>query len=215
MPIDPGVAAAFCLAALVMSLIPGPDMLFITATGLATGPRAGIVAALGVSAGLAVHTTAAALGLGALLEAFPAAFTAVRVLGAVYLLYLAVGAFRDAARPAAGRAGAPEAGARGRSGARVFGQALLTNLANPKVIAFYLAFFPQFIHPEQGGVLAQFFLLGLMFIAVGLAVDGTAGVLAGRLGDTVRARPAVQRWLNGISGTVYAALAVRLAADTR
>ncbi|MBV2366488.1 LysE family translocator [Streptomonospora sp. NEAU-YY374] len=212
---DPGVAAAFCLAALILSVIPGPDMLYITATGLATGPRAGIVAALGVSAGLAVHTAAAALGLGALLEAFPAAFTAVRVLGAAYLVYLAFCAFRDAARPGTADTAAPAAGVRGRSSARVFGQALLTNLANPKVIAFYLAFFPQFIHPEQGSVLAQFFLLGLMFIVVGLMVDGTAGVLAGRLGDTVRARPAVQRWLNGISGTVYAALAVRLASDTR
>ncbi|MUL40614.1 LysE family translocator [Streptomonospora sp. PA3] len=214
MLVEPEVAAAFCLAALVMSVAPGPDMLFITATGLARGPRAGLLAALGVSAGLAVHTAAAALGLGALLQAFPAAFTAVRLVGACYLVVLAVLAFRDAARLPAD----PAAGVRGASSApllRVFVRALATNLANPKVIVFYLAFFPQFIDPAQGSVGGQFAVLGALFIVVGLGVDGACGLAAGRLGDLVRRRPAVQRWLHGLSGAVFAGLAVRLAADTR
>ncbi|GAA2393638.1 LysE family translocator [Nonomuraea africana] len=214
MLIDPGVAATFCLAALVMALVPGPDLLFITATGLASGPRAGVLAALGMSAGLAVHTTAAAFGLGALLQTFPTAFTVVRILGAVYLVYLAVGSFLAAARkddadPARARA-EQELSAR-----RVFGRALLTNLANPKVIAFYLAFFPQFVDPARGHVMAQFFVLGALFILIGLSVDASAGLLAGRLGDFVRGRSSVQRWLHCLSGTVFGVLAVRLATDTR
>lgn len=213
MLIDPQVAAAFCLAALLMSLAPGPDLLFVTATGLSSGPRAGLLAAVGVSAGLAVHTAAAALGLGAMLEAFPAAFTAVRIVGACYLVVLAVVAFRDAAR-----AGVPEHGpvrAAQTPPVRVFARALVTNLANPKVIVFYLAFFPQFIDPSRGSVAAQFVVLGALFIVVGLSVDAASGLLAGRLGDALRGRGTVERVLHVLSGTVFAALAVRLAADTR
>ncbi|MDT0304958.1 LysE family translocator [Streptomonospora wellingtoniae] len=214
MLVDPHVAAAFCLAALLMSLAPGPDMVFITATGLSSGPRAGLLAAVGVSAGLAVHTTAAALGLGAVLEAFPAAFTAVRIAGACYLVVLAVLAFRDAARARAAEA-APARAAVGAGQVRVFVRAMLTNLANPKVVVFFLAFFPQFIDPSRGHVAAQFFLLGTLFIMVGLCVDASAGLLSGRLGDALRRRPLVQRVLHAFSGTVFAGLALRLAADTR
>lgn len=213
MLITASVAAAFCLAALVISLIPGPDLLFITATGLASGPRAGVLAAVGMSAGLVVHTTAAALGLGALLQAFPTAFNVVRIVGAVYLVYLAISSFR-AARADQADLAEGEAGRR-LSSRRIFGRALLTNLANPKVIAFYLAFFPQFIDPARGNVTAQFFILGALFIVVGLSVDASAGLLAGRLGDFVRSRPSVQRWLHRLSGTIFAALAIRLAADSR
>lgn len=211
MLIELDVAAAFCLAALIMALVPGPDLLFITATGLASGPRAGVLAAVGMSAGLAVHTTAAALGLGVLIQAFPTAFTVVRIAGAIYLVYLAISSFRAAASSALEEA--PEE--RRPPARRIFGRALLTNLANPKVIAFYLAFFPQFIDPGKGHVTAQFFVLGALFIVVGLSVDASAGLLAGRLGDFVRGRPVVQRWLHRLSGTVFAALAIRLAVDSR
>lgn len=204
------MVAAFCLAALVMALVPGPDLLFITATGLASGPRAGVLAALGMSAGLAVHTTAAAFGLGALLHTFPTAFTVVRILGAVYLAYFAVGSFLAAARKDAADPGRERAEQR-LSARLVFGSALLTNLANAKVIAF----FPQFIDPAQGHVMAQFFVLGALFILIGLSVDASAGLLAGRLGDVVRSRSSVQRWLHCLSGTVFGALAVRLATDNR
>ncbi|WP_433332724.1 LysE family translocator [Spirillospora sp. CA-294931] len=212
MLIDPGVAAAFCLAALVMALVPGPDLLFIAATGLASGRRAGVLAALGMAAGLAVHTTAAAFGLGALLQAFPTAFNVIRILGAIYLVWLAISSFRAAGAPELLE---PQQLERAYSPRRIFTRALLTNLANPKVIAFYLAFFPQFINPSQGHTTAQFFILGVLFIAVGLCVDATAGLLAGNLGDFARRRPAFQKWLHRLSGTIFAGLAVRLAADTR
>ncbi|MGI5488544.1 LysE family translocator [Microtetraspora malaysiensis] len=209
MLLDPAVAMTFCLAALVISLVPGPDMLFIAATGLASGPRAGVLAALGMSSGLVVHTTAAALGFGALMRTFPVVFDVVRVLGAAYLLYLAVASFRSARTPEPlGQS------AHRTSWGRIYAKALLTNLANPKVIAFYLAFFPQFVDPARGSVMAQFFVLGALFIVVGLMVDASAGLLAGRLGDFVRRHPAVQKWLHRVSGTIFAALAVRLATDS-
>lgn len=210
MLVDPHIVVTFCLAALVISVVPGPDMLFIAATGLASGPRAGVLAAVGMSTGLAVHTTLAALGLGALLNAFPTVFGVIRVAGAAYLVYLAVTSFLAARRDQDVPGEEPRAPL-----GRVYGKAVLTNLANPKVIAFYLAFFPQFVDPARGSVTAQFFFLGALFIVVGLSVDASAGLLAGRLGDLVRGRPAVQRWLHRISGTVFAALAVRLATDGR
>lgn len=83
------------------------------------------------------------------------------------------------------------------------------------MIAFYLAFFPQFIDPARGSVTAQFFVFGALFIVVGLSLDASAGLLAGRLGDVVRRRPSVQRWLHRLSGAVFAALAVRLVTDGR
>lgn len=208
MLIDPQVLLAFSLASLIISIVPGPDMLFIAATGLASGPRAGVLAALGMSTGLAIHTMLAALGLGALLEAFPAVFEVLRVVGAVYLTYLAVTSFLAARRDPELPGHEPKT-----PWGRVYGKAVLTNLANPKVIAFYLAFFPQFIDLGRGAVTAQFFILGALLIVIGLTVDASAGLLAGRLGDLARRRPAVQKWLHRISGTVFAALAVRLATD--
>jgi threonine/homoserine/homoserine lactone efflux protein len=131
--LNPATLLGFAIAALVISVVPGPDMMFIMANGIAGGRRAGLVSALGVSLGLMVHTFAAALGLGALLRAAPFVLDTIRWCGAVFLLYLAFTAIRSArTRISFDGSAKPR-----RSLRRTFLMATLTNLANPKVILFY------------------------------------------------------------------------------
>ena len=209
---DPALVVAFVVAAFLLSVVPGPDMLFIVANAAAGGRRAGLVSAVGVSTGLAVHTVAAAFGLSALIAAAPEALVVIRVAGAVFLVYLAVSAWR-AGRTDHERA-APEPR---RSLRRLYAMATLTNLANPKVVLFYLAFLPQFLTHGAGAwpVAVQLLALGAVFIVVGLSVDGTVGVAAGSFAETVLSRPAVQRRLQRASAVIFGGLAVRLALDSR
>ncbi|MFI6032549.1 LysE family translocator [Amycolatopsis magusensis] len=208
---DLSVLLAFVVAALVISLVPGPDMLFIVANGIAKGRRAGVVAALGMSTGLAVHTVAAALGLGTLLQAAPAVLDAVRIAGAAFLVYLAVTTLRSSKQALANTGPEPVPD---RSLRRTYVLAVLTNLANPKVILFFLAFFPQFLHPEASWPMGvQFLVLGAVFIAVGLSVDGSVGLTAGALAALLLRRPSIRRWLDRVSAAIFGALAVRLVAD--
>ncbi|SFQ25196.1 Threonine/homoserine/homoserine lactone efflux protein [Amycolatopsis arida] len=207
---DPGLLVAFLGAAAVISLAPGPDMMYIVANGMAAGPRAGVVAALGMSTGLAVHSLAAALGLSALFQAVPAALDVVRVAGVVFLLYLAVDALRSSGPDVPDVRRQPEM----RSLRKVYGLAVLTNLANPKVIIFYLAFVPQFVTPGSAWpVPVQMLVLGALLIVVGLTVDALTGFTSGRLADLLARHRAVRRWLDRMSAAVFAGLAVRLAVD--
>ncbi|PXY23996.1 LysE family translocator [Prauserella flavalba] len=208
---DVSLLLAFVAAAAVISLVPGPDMMFIIAHGVARGPRAGVVAALGMSTGLAVHTVAAAAGLGALLQAAPAVLDAVRLVGAAFLLYLAWSAIRSSRQPLTESA---DAVAKGRPLRKTYAMAVLTNLANPKVILFYLAFFPQFVVADGGWpVWAQFLVLGAVFIVVGFTVDGSVGLATGALSALLLRRPAVRRWLDRLSAAIFGGLAVRLVTD--
>jgi threonine/homoserine/homoserine lactone efflux protein len=201
---------AFAVASAVISLVPGPDMMFIVANGIARGRAAGVVAAVGMSTGLAVHTVAAALGLGALLQAAPTVLDAVRIAGAVFLVYLAITTLRSA-REVAATAPAKHGG---RSLRRTYLLAVLTNLANAKVIVFYLAFFPQFLTTEGGWPApVQFLVLGALLIVTSLIVDASVGLAAGTLSALLLHRPSVQRWLNRVSAAIFGALAVRLVAD--
>ena len=218
---DHGLILAFVAVVALISLAPGPDMLFIVANALTGGRRAGVVAALGMSTGLAVHTVAAALGLGALLRAAPAVLEGVRIAGACFLLYLAVTTWRASRRSGSqDESPAPVGPALGdgrpRSVGRVYVMAVLTNLANPKVILFYLAFFPQFLATGTGSwpATGQFLVLGATFILVGLTVDATAGVVAGTLSERILRRRGVRRWLDRVSAAVFGALAVRLGLES-
>jgi threonine/homoserine/homoserine lactone efflux protein len=204
------VLSAFVVAVFLLSVAPGPDMLFIVANAGVGGRRAGVVAAAGMSTGLAAHTVAAAAGLTALIQAAPQALTVVRVAGAVFLLYLAIASWR-ASRADVADAAPPEVTRRPLR--KVFGMATLTNLANPKVIFFYIAFFPQFLTEGGWPTPVQFLLMGAILIVVGLVVDASVGLAAGTLSLLLRRRPAVQRWLSRVSAAIFGALAVRLVVD--
>lgn len=212
---DLALLAAFMIAAFLLSVAPGPDMLFIVANAGVGGRRAGVVAAAGMSTGLAVHTAAAAAGLTALIGAAPEALTVIRVLGALFLIHLAVSSWK-ASRTAAGPA-APAAPIPRRSLRKVYAMATLTNLANPKIVLFYLAFLPQFLTtgPHAWPVWAQLLTLGAVFIAVGFPVDATIGLTAGGLAERLLHRPSVRRRLDQVCAAIFGGLAVRLLLDTR
>ncbi|WP_371663354.1 LysE family translocator [Streptomyces sp. NBC_00280] len=212
--VDPSLYAAFLAAAFALCVAPGPDMMFIVAMGGRGGPVTGVLAALGVAAGALVHAVSAALGLSALFTTLPVLYHVLRWLGAAYLLYLAVKAFRDRS-PLATEEEMTAASASGPSGPgrrRAFWQGAVTNLLNPKMILFNVAFLPQFVNPALGHVSWQLLLLGLTLVLMGLTVDASIGLLSGRLSSALRGSRRVARGLNLFSGTVFTGLAVRLVA---
>lgn len=199
------------VAAVFLAMIaPGPDMLFILATGTRGGPRAGLLATLGVVTSEVVQITAVAAGLAALFAAAPTAFTVLRLGGAAYLLYLGVQALRSARRgapleasPAGGRV----------SGRYAYLRGLVTNLVNPKSVTFVVALLPQFVDRGLGHVPLQFAVLGAIFIAFEVLIDGTVGLTAGRLGTWLSRRRRARQALDAGSGTIMVALAGRLALE--
>ncbi len=198
----------FMAAGLALNLTPGPDMLYVAARSAAEGRGAGVASALGIGAGTLVHIAAVAFGLAGLLAAVPAAYTAVRVAGGLYLAYLGVRAL------VGGPAGAERAVVPASRWA-AFRQGVVTNVLNPKVALFFLAFLPQFVDPRRGSAAAQVVFLGLLFdvsgTLVNLAVAGGASGAAGRLLRT----PAARRWTERASGAVFVALGARLALGAR
>jgi threonine/homoserine/homoserine lactone efflux protein len=197
---------AYLVTVMVLILLPGPDMLFALATGIKGGPRAGFFAAVGAAAGEVVHITTAALGLAALFRAVPPLFDLVRFAGAAYLVYLGVQTLRrrdDAAIADVGRAAA---GVR-----RAFWRGALTNLLNPKMALFTIAFLPQFVDTSRD-VALQFLVLGACFIALEILVDGTVGILAGRFRQLLARRRAAKS-LHLASGTIFVGLGARVALD--
>ncbi len=201
----PHTLALFMAAALALNLTPGPDMMYVTARSVSDGRRAGIVAALGIGAGTLVHITALALGLAALLAAVPLAYDALRIAGAVYLLVIGV---QLLLRPrGAGAATAlPPA-----SLATIFAQAVLTNVLNPKVALFFLAFLPQFVDPAAGPAVAQIVLLGLLFDVQGTAVNVAVALLASGTTRRLRANARAVSLLRRLTGAIFVALGARLA----
>jgi threonine/homoserine/homoserine lactone efflux protein len=207
MPLDPGQLATFLVTITVICVVPGPDQLFIVAQGMRHGPRAGAAAAVGMTGGMLFHTAAAVVGLSALVQSSATAFEALRYAGAAYLLWMAVAALR-------GGHGAPAPSAPAAAPApRIVRQAMVTNILNPKVIVFYVAFLPQFLDRDRGAVGLQLLLLGLTFLLVGLLVDLAVGISAGRLGRRLAASRRAARALDRLSGVVFVGLAARLVAD--
>lgn len=202
MIVEPQVLLAFATAGLALNLTPGADMMFTLAQGLRSGPRAAMAANAGIAVGGLVQTLVAALGLGALVAAHPLAFDLIRWAGVAYLLVLAVQALRSG--PVAARTVAAQ------STLRVFFNAMLVNLLNPKVILFILALLPQFIDPARP-VLPQFMLLGLVFACGGFIVNGTVGLFAGSIGQRLAQSAALARWLGRASAVIFTGLALRLA----
>jgi threonine/homoserine/homoserine lactone efflux protein len=203
MPVDPHLLVLFLITTSVAMVAPGPDMLFILGCGMRGGPRAGLLATAGVATSEAVHVAVAAAGLAALFAAVPVAFTVVRLAGAAYLVYLGVKALRSRTALATGPI----------SDSRAYLRGLLTNLLNPKMVTFTIAFLPQFVAPRLGQVWLQFAILGALVIVLEFLVDGTVGVLAGRIGGWLRRRAAARRGVDVATGGLFIGLGVRLAVD--
>ncbi|WP_394823526.1 LysE family translocator [Pendulispora albinea] len=209
---DASSYAAFIVAAFGLCVTPGPDMMFIVAMGGRGGPMTGLMAALGVAFGAFLHAMAAVLGLSALFTRLPALYEVLRWAGAAYLIYLAVKSFRDRGALDLGQGDDAVAGRAGPTRTRAFWQGAATNLLNPKVILFNVAFLPQFVNPGRGAVTMQFLILGVTLVLLGLAVDATVGLLSGRVASALRRSRRMARALNIFSGTVFTGLAARLLA---
>ena len=198
----------FMAAVFVLNATPGVDLLLTVSRTLQGGARAGAAAALGVSSGCVVHALAAAFGLAALLAVSSAAFAAIKWLGAAYLLWLAWGMARAAWRGGAGAA-APGPAAP-RSAWADFRTGLVTNVLNPKVALFFLAFLPQFIAAGTPHKTLAFLGLGAVFVVQGTLFLLAVVVLSARL-RRLPSSPRAVRWLNGAGAALFAVLAVRLA----
>jgi threonine/homoserine/homoserine lactone efflux protein len=209
--LDPATLLVFMAAGLTLNLTPGPDMLYVAARSTAEGRAAGVVSALGIAAGTLVHIAALALGLSALLDAVPLAYDAVRLAGAGYLVWLGA---RALLRPGAAAGAAALAPA---SRWRVFRQGAVTNVLNPKVALFFLAFLPQFVDPARGSAAAQIVALGLLFNVSGTVVNVLVALGASRAGAWLRRSGGGRagRTMQRATGVVFVALGVRLALTSR
>ncbi len=205
----PAEALVFASAVFVLNATPGVDFLLTVSRTLQGGVRAGVAAALGISAGCAVHALAAAFGLAALLALYPAAFLALQWAGAAYLAWLGLGLLRRACQPpAAGPASATEA-ARSRGFWAEFRQGVLTNVLNPKVALFFLAFLPPFVPAASPNRTLSFLLLGAWFVAQGTLFLLGLVALAAPLRRLASAG-AGGRALQATGGLLFLALALRL-----
>jgi threonine/homoserine/homoserine lactone efflux protein len=198
----------FMLAGLALNVTPGPDMLYVAARATAGGRVAGIVSALGIAAGTMVHITLVAFGLASMLVAVPAAQVALRYLGAIYLVYLGVRAWMT-------NDGAPAPAAPSRGLRKVFWQGAVTNVLNPKVALFFLAFLPQFVDPVSERPALTIAVLGLVFNTTGTLVDVGVALAASSVGARIHEREAASRALHRVSGAVLVGLGLHLALASR
>lgn len=199
---------AFIPIAIALILSPGPDSIYTLTRSVSDGRTSGIGAALGSSAGSIVHTTAAVLGLSALLRTSAVTFTVVKLIGAAYLVYLGVQTFRNADEFEV----TPESTS--RSFSQSFRQALMINVLNPKVAIFFLAFLPQFVTPG-GGVSLQIFTLGVLFASLGFVYQALLAVFSARAGKVLTERNLVKTLLRVASGSVLVGFGVKLAIERR
>ena len=196
----------FIAAGWLLNLTPGPDVLYIVSNSLRGGARAGMVAALGIFAGCFVHVAIATVGLGALLAASAMAFTIVKIMGAAYLLWMGVRLLR-ATTPG----WTPEAAPAEPDLRRVFRRGFLTNVLNPKVALFFLAFLPQFIAPDAGHKTLAFLALGVLFSVNALPVTlGYAWLAAWAAGRVSLVRRAMH-WLDRAAGVLFIGFGLKLA----
>lgn len=201
--------AGFLLAAALITLAPGPDNLSVLSLGLSRGRRAGIGFGLGCALGCFTHTLWATLGVTALIAASDAAFTALKLAGAAYLVWLGIGALRSPGATLAAEAGGEQPADDAMRPYLVRG--FVANAINPKVALFFLAFLPQFVDPARGSAAAQTALLGTLFAVLTVLIFGAIGHYAGTLGGWLRGRPAVGRWLDRATGVLFIGLGIRLA----
>ncbi|QNA87789.1 LysE family translocator [Massilia sp. Dwa41.01b] len=197
----------FVISGLLLNIMPGPDSLLIMTRSATRGWRAGCAAALGIGAGTRVHIFAAALGLSAILATSSAAFLVVKLVGAAYILTMAVGLLRS--RKADGTTAAPVLPALPYR--RIFSQGFLTNVLNPKVALFFLAFVPQFIDAHAPSTALAFIVLGCIFNVNGMLWCGALALTTARASERLKINPAVSLWLKRVTGGLFVWLGVKLA----
>jgi RhtB (resistance to homoserine/threonine) family protein len=196
----------FLAAGVLLNLTPGPDTAYICGRSIAQGREAGVASALGICVGSIFHTCAAALGLSAILATSALAFGAIKLLGGAYLIFLGVKMILERS----GQLSLPS-NFRHRTTAAAFRQGVLTNILNPKVALFFLAFLPQFIDPASGTKVFAFLFLGLSFVTTGTIWCLILAWFASASSKRLRTNETVAQWLNRTAGALFVFLGVRLA----
>ncbi|MDP2732068.1 MAG: LysE family translocator [Hoeflea sp.] len=199
------VLLAFTLASFVLTITPGPDMVLFLGKTLAQGRRAGLMAMLGAFSGSLVHTLLAAFGLSALLMNSATAFGILKLVGALYLLWLAVDAVRNGSV-----LNLPRARRRPEAASRVYLKGVGVNLTNPKIVLFFVTFLPQFVSAGDPSAPGKLFFLGLYFIAVAFPFCVLMILAADRIAGVARRSPRTVRAIDWLFASVFAGFAVRL-----
>ena len=200
MLIAPSSLVIFMTGAMLLLLVPGPAVLYITSRSISLGRAAGLASAMGIAVGTMFHVAAATLGLSALLVSSSTAFQLVKFAGAAYLIYLGIRTLRSA------DATTIDSSVERLSLRSIFGQGVLVNLLNPKTALFFLAFLPQFVDPARGHATLQIFELGVLFALMGWVSDSIWATIAGTFGARLRGNVRLGRAQRKVSGGVLIAL---------
>lgn len=196
----------FIVSGLLLNIMPGPDSLLIMTRSATQGAGAGCTAALGIGTGTFVHVFAAALGLSAILATSATAFTVVKYIGAAYILYMAIGLLRSKPRDAVAAVALAPLPYR-----KIFAQGFLTNVLNPKVALFFLAFVPQFINADAPSKALAFIILGCIFNLNGMIWCNALALFTAQASARLKLSPLVSVWLNRATGGLFVWLGVKLA----
>lgn len=194
----------FLTAAILITLSPGPDNMMVLGAGIAKGRARGIAFGLGCALGCLNHTLLAVIGVSALIAASPVAFTALKVVGGLYLIWMGLQALRSRGG-AKVAAGVPDESAR-----QLFFKGLVANAINPKVVLFFLSFLPQFVVTSRGDANWQIAWLGLIFTAQAALLFGLLGYFSGTIGQWLNRTPRAGMWLDRIAGAIFVGLGLRL-----
>jgi|TARA_B110000211_G_C13951315_1_gene496327 threonine/homoserine/homoserine lactone efflux protein len=193
---------SFSIATLFLALSPGPDNLYVIAQSLANGPKSGIATTIGLISGCIVHTTLLAFGVSAIIAASETLFYGLKVMGACYLLLLAYNVFRSNAHVDL------KDKASKKSYSQLFKQGVIMNLVNPKILIFFLAFFPGFLWDEYQHTIYQFYVLGILFMVISFIVFSGLAILAGYISTTLNENKNVSVLLKWTQIVVFVGIAI-------
>ena len=208
------VMAVFALASIALAMSPGPDNIFILTQSALFGPKSGVFVTLGLCTGVAVHTTGVALGVAAVFQNSSFAVNALKTIGAIYLFYLAIQAWKASATTLKNN-DEHKLSSETISYRQLYWRGVVMNIANPKVALFFFAFLPQFSDASRGDVSVQILILGAMFIACAFAIFTALAYSAGFVANRFNSDSNAQKYLNQLAALVFVALALRLLFSTQ
>lgn len=199
----------FIIACILLNMTPGSDTMYILGRSISQGEKAGVLSALGIGAGCIVHTLLAGFGLSLIVAQSEMAFNVIKYLGAAYLFYLGVRMILSSREQALHRNELPV------NMKKVFMSGVITNVLNPKVALFFLAFLPQFVETNQADSPVPFLLLGATFTTTGTAWCIGLALFASMLAIRIRQNPSIKKWLDRITGTLFVGLGIKLAFQSK
>ena len=202
--LDLKTVTLFLTASFILAITPGPDILYVITRGMTQGKKAALAAATGFTLGNIVHTFFAVVGISAILRASAVAFTIVKLAGAVYLIYIGFKTFRAKGNVSGDNSKILSAKA-------IFIQSVTANVLNPKVAIFFLAFFPQFVKPQNGNTSMQMIQLGILFMFSAFTVFSIVGIFSGTIGDKLKNNEKLNSKLHQIAGCVLIGLGILIA----